>query len=955
MAITHLAPRNVTSTTAGFTLTTNSPGSEVSVIIVSEGLEPSASTIYSGGPSGDTWAEWYLDDSGPGGTFTEEDFDETDPPFLQPGVKYNLCAVDDAGEGIPVYIEFQTEPSVVIPVLSSPAAISITHNSFTARVATDVGDGEIVATLYLLSDLDDPIASLPHEVVQDGEQTWGTPFSGLEPGTAYRVVYVHTDSNDGVSDPVFYDFETDEAPLNPVTGLTLDSLSPSSLIVSFTLNDEQGADGFAAVLLPYDPEGITNRPSGAQIANGTDGSGGMDVEGYSDALIGIDHGQIEVGGAQYPWLDQQGETPVELALAGDYTVAVVALDFIAAAVGDPAYLDVSTSASAPVLSRPSGVGITHDTAVGRVLCGVLDLSRGTTPIYTEDPTWDGALYMVLIPRPASSQDYPESTHIRAGTDKFGQPAHDAQAIIPQETSVWISSAEMSVPTQTFPPSTGLTPDTDYLFAYAQRANGADSEPHYYPFRTLRAPLAPIDVQSGEGPGRVEFDPVVGLIAGETYRVAMLHEGDAQAIVIDVAIYVHSPAWLPSATGGTPTVESAVAMGRVAFVVSEDELSDEDVIVAVEAESMSEPPDTIDVQVHDITQTGTQTGDHITLPEGVETAYLRAAYIDGEGAVSVLPGSVEAERVTEMPVDVSGVESASVTISPPGTEAAGVGVRGVESASVTASDPGVVVAGHAVAGVEAVSQSVAMPGQADAGQTVPVTVTGIESSSQTVAEPGIASAGVGVEGIESASQTTADPGTAVAGESIPVNVSGVEAASRTIAEPGTATAGQSLTGAQSVSESIARPGTAVAGVAGAVIVEGVESASATEAPLGQAVAGVNLLGAESASGTIAVPGLVISGNEIPATETGVNSRSETLSPSGGVSAGVRVSGIESRCGTVAEPGSVVNGQLVMGAESASETVARPGIVFTGLTLVRPINNPGIERLGIDYAIEKIGGN
>lgn len=93
------------------------------------------------------------------------------------------------------------------------------------------------------------------------------------------------------------------------------------------------------------------------------------------------------------------------------------------------------------------------------------------------------------------------------------------------------------------------------------------------------------------------------------------------------------------------------------------------------------PDTIDIQVHDIEAAGAQTGDPVAFPVGVDSAYLRAAYIDAEGEITVLPGSVVAERGAAEPVELDG--SATAGASAAGDLSTAIRVAGGASAQAGA--------------------------------------------------------------------------------------------------------------------------------------------------------------------------------------------------------------------------------------------------------------------------------
>lgn len=146
------------------------------------------------------------------------------------------------------------------------------------------------------------------------------------------------------------------------------------------------------------------------------------------------------------------------------------------------------------------------------------------------------------------------------------------------------------------------------------------------------------------------------LAYATYSLQMLgYDGEADgpwsAAQEFSTLPIHSPAWTPSAVGGTPTVESAIAADtgrRWAAVVSEAELTAQQVEDVLNEESGA--PSVIDWQVNDITGVEGQVGDPVEFPEGVDSAYLYTAYIDGAGAVTVLPGSVAAERATAIQLE-----------------------------------------------------------------------------------------------------------------------------------------------------------------------------------------------------------------------------------------------------------------------------------------------------------------
>lgn len=78
------------------------------------------------------------------------------------------------------------------------------------------------------------------------------------------------------------------------------------------------------------------------------------------------------------------------------------------------------------------------------------------------------------------------------------------------------------------------------------------------------------------------------LAYDTYSLQMLaYDGEADGPWSSAQEFstfpIHSPAWIPSAEGGTPTVYSNVSTGRVAYVVSEDELTEQQVADLIQAE------------------------------------------------------------------------------------------------------------------------------------------------------------------------------------------------------------------------------------------------------------------------------------------------------------------------------------------------------------------------------------
>lgn len=131
---------------------------------------------------------------------------------------------------------------------------------------------------------------------------------------------------------------------------------------------------------------------------------------------------------------------------------------------------------------------------------------------------------------------------------------------------------------------------------------------------------------------------------------------------------------------------------------------------------------IDVQIHDLSTTGTHTGDPVEFPENVDSAYLYTAYIDGEGEITVLPGSVLAERADETSVSAPTAQTEVIAYAP---HVATGGIASVPSAvtGVEAYAPAVASgASVAVPTAETVSQGYAPQVSTGASVALPAALT-----------------------------------------------------------------------------------------------------------------------------------------------------------------------------------------------------------------------------------------
>lgn len=129
------------------------------------------------------------------------------------------------------------------------------------------------------------------------------------------------------------------------------------------------------------------------------------------------------------------------------------------------------------------------------------------------------------------------------------------------------------------------PTCEEIYNWQDQHGNAPAHCWYSDWYTPRA-----DAQDDDGDWSHDVDN--GLAAETVYRlVACDQEGQGQELVysepftstglLDEGSPLEGLDWLPSPTGGTPTVNSNVSTGRVAYIVSEDELTDQDVIDLVE--------------------------------------------------------------------------------------------------------------------------------------------------------------------------------------------------------------------------------------------------------------------------------------------------------------------------------------------------------------------------------------
>lgn len=216
MAITALTARNVTETSAGFTITFDDVVLDCVVAILADEVTVDAADLYdyevphSG--------IWYGGNAGPfsAGSYHEADqnFDEEAAPDLSPGTWYRLAATVGGSEDVFYSAPFQTagEGDTTAPTLSFPTALNVTDSSITPRVTTDEGNGTITADLYASGDLETSLAQRSQPVTQPGAQTFSA-FTGLSAGTSYVIVYGHTDAASNAATAVSVSVSTYALPI----------------------------------------------------------------------------------------------------------------------------------------------------------------------------------------------------------------------------------------------------------------------------------------------------------------------------------------------------------------------------------------------------------------------------------------------------------------------------------------------------------------------------------------------------------------------------------------------------------------------------------------------------------------------------------------------------------------------------------------------------------------------